>query len=146
MPFDIPLDSSAIYLLARGLQANGRITVIPHQTTTSNVITVDIAAEYRDWDLFRSTTVCLLERRRGERGVGVFVSTSSQSPDTGYILTFDKKDTKTPGLDEQEDKCRNHSQNPPSTWWPGPRTPRVRSCRSGVPGHPSEHGGIRELP
>lgn len=94
MSFDIPLDSSAIYLLARGLQANGRITVVPHQTATSDVITVDIAAEYRDWDLFRSTAVCLLERRRGEQVVGVFVSTSLQSPGTGYVLTFDKKTPK----------------------------------------------------
>lgn len=81
-------------MLARGQQANGRITVAPHQTTASDVITVEIAAEYRDLDLFRGTNVCLMERERGERGVGVFVSTSLQLFDTGYVLTPDKKTPK----------------------------------------------------
>jgi hypothetical protein len=50
--------------------------------------------EYRDWDLCRDTTVCLMERRKGELGVGVFVSTSLQSPNTGYVLTSGKKTPK----------------------------------------------------
>ena len=94
-------------MLARGQQANGRIKVVPHQSTASDVITVDIAAEYRDWELFRGTNVCLLERRKGERGIGVFVSTSLQLSNIGYVLTSDK-DTKTPDLDDQEDRRRNH--------------------------------------
>lgn len=76
-------------MLARGRQASGRITVVPQQTTTSDEITVDIAAEHRDWDISRGTTVCLMERKKGERGVGIFVSTSLL--DTCYVLTSDKR-------------------------------------------------------
>lgn len=120
--FSIPLDSRAIYILARGQQANGKITVVP-QTDINDTITVDIAAEYREWDTFKGTTVCLLERKLGERGIGIFVGASL--PDTNHVLTSNKKDTKTRRLEELEDGRRNHSQYSPPTGHTTPRTCRV---------------------
>ena len=76
--FSIPLDSNSVSVLARGKQATGRVTVEPDQTVGKNEVTVDIAARYRDWDLLDGTTVCLLEKEKGELVVGVFVS--------GYLL------------------------------------------------------------
>ena len=81
-------------MLARGQQANGRIAVVSHQTAISDEITVDIVAESREWDILRGTAVCLMERKKGERGVGIFVSTSLS--DTGYVLTSIGKTPKHP--------------------------------------------------
>ena len=53
---------------------------------------VDIAAEDRDRDVFRATTICLMERKKGERGVGIFVRISL--PETSYMLTSNKKTPK----------------------------------------------------
>jgi hypothetical protein len=85
--FGIPLDSSAIFVLARGKQATGSVTVEPDQTGRKDEISVNIAARYHDWDSLTGTTVCLLEKERGELGVGVFVSsclplTIARSPPT----------------------------------------------------------------
>ena len=85
------MDSSAIYILARGQQANGKITVV-QEMTDSNEITVDVAAEDRDRDVFRGTAVCLMERKEGERGVGIFVSI--RLPDASYVLISNKKTPK----------------------------------------------------
>jgi hypothetical protein len=60
--------------------------------SVSDEITVDIAAHYHEWDTFRGATVCLMERKKGERGVGIFVSTSL--PNTSYALTINKKTPK----------------------------------------------------
>ncbi|KAF9647713.1 hypothetical protein BDM02DRAFT_3129549 [Thelephora ganbajun] len=90
--FGIPLNSSAIYLLARGQQATGRVTVVPHPTSVSDEIIVDVVAQYHEWNIFMNTNVCLMERNEGERGVGIFVSTGL--PDASYVLTSDKKTPK----------------------------------------------------
>jgi len=71
------------------------------QMNVNNEITVDITAQYHDWDALSGTTVCLMEREEGELRVGVFVSNGlfimlTCSPPT--------KDTKTGDMDEQEDK------------------------------------------
>ena len=92
LSFGIPLDSSAVYILARGQQATGRVTVVPYQTSASDEITVDISAQYHEWPIFRGTSVCLMERKKGERGVGIFVSTSS--PDSSYVLNTNEKTPK----------------------------------------------------
>jgi len=86
------LDSNAIYVLARGQQATGGVTVVSHQTTASDEVIVDIAAQLHEWDVFMGTTVCLMERVEGEWGVGIFVSTSL--PDTSYVLTSSQKSPK----------------------------------------------------
>ena len=96
LTFDIPLNSSAIYILARGRQTTGEVKVVPHQRN-SDEITVEIVTQYHEWDTFMGTTICLMERKEGERGVGIFVSTSS--PDSSYMLNANKV-TKTPDLDE----------------------------------------------
>ena len=114
--FGIPLDSSAITVLARGRQATGSVTVEPDQTIGKNEVTVDITAQYHDWDLAEGTTVCLLEKEKGELRVGVFVS--SLSLVTVCVLTSDEKDSETLDLDEQEDRIRDHAQDSPSTSLP----------------------------
>lgn len=91
LPFGIPLNSSAIYILARGQQAAGRVVVEPHQTD-SDEITVEVTTDYREWDTYMGTAVCLMERKDGERGVGVFVSPNS--PDLGHALNTNKKTPK----------------------------------------------------
>lgn len=90
--FGIPINSDSIYILARGQQATGSVTVIPHQTSASDEITVDVTVQRHDWDTFMGTTVCLMERKKGERGVGIFVSTSS--PDSSYVLNTNEKTPK----------------------------------------------------
>lgn len=120
--FGIPLDSSAISVLARGKQATGSVTVKLDQTSEKDEITVDVAARYHDWDMLSGTTVCLMEKEKGELGVGVFVSsrlliTVARSPPT--------KDSKTPDLDEQDDRVRDHSEDPPSTIQPDSQAPQV---------------------
>ena len=89
LSFDIPLNSSAIYIFTRGRQATGRVTVVPHEANASDKITVDVASQDHEWDAFRSTTVCQMERKKGEQGVGIFVSTGL--PDTSYVLTTNEK-------------------------------------------------------
>jgi len=81
-------------MLVRGQQATGRVTVEPHRTSVSDEITVDIAAQYHEWPIFKGTTVCLMERKKGERGIGVFVSITLL--DTSCVLTFNKKTPKHP--------------------------------------------------
>ena len=76
--FSIPLDLNTISVIARGKQATGSVTVEPDQTVGKNEVTVDIAAPHRDWELLDGTTVCLLEKEKGELIVGLFVS--------GYLL------------------------------------------------------------
>lgn len=75
--FSIPLDSSAITVLTRGKQATGGVTVELVQTSEKDEIKVDIAAQYHDWGMLTGTTVCLMEKEKGELGVGIFVSSCS---------------------------------------------------------------------
>ena len=92
LSFGIPLDSSAIYVMARGRQATGNVTVIPDQAGVDDEVTIDITARYREWETFRGTIMCLMERKKGERGVGIFVSISF--PDPGSMLNPNKKTPK----------------------------------------------------
>ena len=57
--------------------------------TVSDDITVDITARYHDWEAPRGTSICLMEKERGELGVGVFVSDSLTY--TGHLLTSGEK-------------------------------------------------------
>jgi len=88
LSFNIPLNLSAIYVMARGQQATGRVRVEPHQTSV-NEVTVDITAQYHEWETFKGTIMCLMERGEGEQGVGIFVSVSF--PDPGYMLNTSKR-------------------------------------------------------
>ena len=90
--FGIPLDSSAIYVMARGKQATGNVTVVKHQTSVDEEVTVDVTAQYHEWETFRGTIICLMERKKGEQGVGIFVSLSFSDP--GYMLNTKKKTPK----------------------------------------------------
>ena len=67
---------------------------MPDQTSVSDEITVDIAAQYHEWPIFKGTTVCLMERKKGEQGIGIFVSISL--PGISYVLTSNKKTPKHP--------------------------------------------------
>ncbi|KAF9777920.1 hypothetical protein BJ322DRAFT_1114681 [Thelephora terrestris] len=71
-PFGIPLNSNAISIISRGQQGTGRVQVELDQMNVNNEITVDITAQYHDWDALSGTTVCLMEREEGELRVGVF--------------------------------------------------------------------------
>ena len=68
------MDSGAISVLARGKQAPGSVRAELDQTSGKDEITVDVAARYHDWDIVKGTTVCLMEKGKGELGVGVFMS------------------------------------------------------------------------
>ena len=61
-------------MLARGNQSTGRVKVESVQADSSNEIAVDITAQYHDWDFAMGTAVCLMEKEKGELGVGIFVS------------------------------------------------------------------------
>ena len=78
--------------MARGQQATGRVTVEPHQADVTDEITVDIAAQHHEWETSRGIVMCLMERKKGERGVGIFVSASSSNFD--YTLNYNEKTPK----------------------------------------------------
>jgi len=92
LSFGIPSDLSAIYVMARGQQATGRVTVVPDQTSVDDGVTIDITAKYHEWETFRGTIMCLMERKKGEQGIGIFVSVGF--PDPGYMLNVNKKTPK----------------------------------------------------
>jgi len=89
LSFGVPLDLGAIYVMARGKQATGRVTVVPDETGVDDGVTVDITSQYHDWETFRGTIMCLMERRKGEQGIGIFVSVGFSDPD--YVLNSKKK-------------------------------------------------------
>jgi hypothetical protein len=72
--FDLPLSADNLYLLARGSQAKGSLVIIPGDPSVAfDTMKVDIYAQYESLDVFRRTTVCVLERKPGEKGIGIFV-------------------------------------------------------------------------
>jgi len=91
LSFGIPLNLnlSAFYIVARGQQATGKVTVEPDQAGANDEVTVDIAVQYHERETLEGTMMCLMERKKGERGVGIFVSTSF--PDPGYLLNTNKR-------------------------------------------------------
>jgi len=78
--------------MARGQQATGNVTVIPDETSADDEVTIDITAQYREWETFRGTIMCLMERKKGEQGIGIFVSVAL--PDLGSMLNPNKKTPK----------------------------------------------------
>jgi hypothetical protein len=100
-PFLIPLNSHSISVLARGQQAFGRVQVELDQTNARNEIIVDVIATYHDWDILTGTTVCLMEREKGELGVGVFVS---DAPFTTVAMCSPRKRHQIAGLGQTEEQ------------------------------------------
>ena len=76
-PFAIPLDSNSIFVISGGQQGTGTVQVELDRMAVNNEITVDITAQYYDQDARQDATVCLMEKGKGELGVGVFVSNGS---------------------------------------------------------------------
>lgn len=109
-------------MLARGKQATGGVTVELDQTSGKDEITVDIAAQYHDWRILSGITVCLMEKEKGELGVGVFVS---RCLIITVVCSHPATDSKSPDLDEQEDIVRDHSEDPPPASLPGGQPSQV---------------------
>jgi len=72
--FDLPVSSDALYLLSRGSLAHGSATILDSQEGGENV-KVEVVASYYTRQALDRAKVCSLQRRAGENGVGIFVST-----------------------------------------------------------------------
>jgi hypothetical protein len=78
-PCSRSLSSSAIFVRVRGRQATGRVRVELDETTVSDYITVDITPR---GEAPRGTSMCLMEKEKGELGVEIFVSDNLSLPVT----------------------------------------------------------------
>lgn len=70
--FDLPLSADTLYLLARGSQVKGSLQMISDPTVAMDTMKVDIYVRHESLDVFRRTSVCVLERKPGEKGIGIF--------------------------------------------------------------------------
>ena len=70
------MESDALYVFARGSLAAGKITIVDSELIDgSEDVVVSVRVRYFTlWALNRAN-VCQLARKKGENGVGIFVST-----------------------------------------------------------------------
>lgn len=71
--FDLPVSSNTLYLLARGSLAHGDVTIIDSQDG-GDIVKVEVIVSYHTQEALDRANVCLLERKTGENGIGIFVS------------------------------------------------------------------------
>ncbi|KAK0196019.1 hypothetical protein F5146DRAFT_924767 [Armillaria mellea] len=69
--FDLPLNSETLFLLSQGSLSSGAVNVVT-SPTLKDVVRVDVAIQYYRQRVLDYARVCLLQRREGENGVGVF--------------------------------------------------------------------------
>jgi hypothetical protein len=79
--FELPLAADLLFVLSRGAQSGGRVQVIT-SPFASDYVTVDVTMRYRSRDALRLAGACLLTKREGEYGVGIFVRISHLIPQT----------------------------------------------------------------
>ncbi|KAJ3527356.1 hypothetical protein NM688_g8139 [Phlebia brevispora] len=83
--FDLPLSADVLYAFSRGVQSAGNIVITQDERTHDiDKVHVDVAAVHSTPHFLSSVSVCALERREGEFGIGVF--TPSQYPRDGSRL------------------------------------------------------------
>ncbi|EIW80932.1 hypothetical protein CONPUDRAFT_123715 [Coniophora puteana RWD-64-598 SS2] len=69
--FQIPVaDAEALYVFSRGSKQYGWVKVIPSDSFV-DYAEVTVQASYRDDSLLDNSSVCYLERTKGERGLGI---------------------------------------------------------------------------
>ncbi|KAF7798870.1 hypothetical protein EIP86_010098 [Pleurotus ostreatoroseus] len=86
--FDLPLDSDALYVFARGSQVAGTIVVTQDEREHDpHKVHFDVAAVHSTPAFLEHISVCAMERRRGERGIGIF--TPYNAPNNRHMPTLD---------------------------------------------------------
>ena len=70
--FELPVSSDLLFLLARGSMSGGTVDIMS-SPTVSNVAKVHVTVKYYREDVRDRAKVCLVKRRDGENGVGIFV-------------------------------------------------------------------------
>jgi hypothetical protein len=73
--FELPLSADVLYLFSRGSGVSGTVALLPNDSAVRrDKMQVDVVANYESFDAFKRTTICSLQRKPGEHGVGIFVS------------------------------------------------------------------------
>ena len=72
----LPVSSDLLYLVSSGSLSHGHVEISADGESDSDV-TVDVIFLYHNEDVLDDAKVCYLERRQGEKGVGIFVSRNS---------------------------------------------------------------------
>ena len=71
-----PVSADALYIFSRGNFARGSVTVIPtlDSSTSEDYVRVDITPSSSSRAALGLANICVLERARGEKGIGILVS------------------------------------------------------------------------
>lgn len=75
--FELPVNSETLFLISRGHLSSGTVDLVTSRTQAPNSVSVHVVANYFREDIRDLTKVCWSERRKGENGVGIFVSRTS---------------------------------------------------------------------
>ena len=75
--FELPVTSETLFLISRGHLSSGTVDLVTSRKQARNSVSVHVVANYFRADIRDLTKVCLLERGKGENGVGIFVSRTS---------------------------------------------------------------------
>lgn len=75
--FKLPVKSDTLYVFARGSLAAGKITIVDSESVDGGEedVVVSVHVRYYTSMALDRANVCQLSRRRGENGIGIFVST-----------------------------------------------------------------------
>ncbi|KAI0821193.1 hypothetical protein BC629DRAFT_433688 [Irpex lacteus] len=87
---EIPRQSDALYLFSRGIATAGNVKIIQDEKAHGeDVVLVDIEARGRTAEWLHVLAVCSLERKSGERGIGIFTPTRWPSGSHRPSFEFD---------------------------------------------------------
>lgn len=73
--FNLPIDSDNLLLLSTGGLSYGLVNVVTSPRQTHDAATVRVVVNYYKKQVRDSARVCLIDRKEGEHGVGIFVCT-----------------------------------------------------------------------
>ncbi|KAF9460719.1 hypothetical protein BDZ94DRAFT_1169062, partial [Collybia nuda] len=86
--FDLPISADNIFLLARGSQSHGTVNI--ETSETGDDIKVHVTVSYFDRDILKpGAKVCLIQRKNGGVGVGIFTRNWIGRKWRGSELYFD---------------------------------------------------------
>ncbi|KAG6329403.1 hypothetical protein ID866_9687 [Astraeus odoratus] len=82
--FSLPVDADGVYLLARGSNQLGHLSIV-QSTKVSNVADVNIRVAYRSEEALDLASVCLTKSPRNEYGIGIFTPERRRWSDKEYL-------------------------------------------------------------
>ncbi|KAH7921450.1 hypothetical protein BV22DRAFT_1198201 [Leucogyrophana mollusca] len=112
--FELDVDSAALYLVSRGSRHSGGVNIVQSEVEGDKV-GVNVRVGYYYEPALARATVCLLERRQGENGVGIFTPTWILDPHRDWKdnLKFEVTVTLPAGKDDEALNIKNFDAHTP---------------------------------